>query len=244
MAAFIASPLHAQTIITDPAGDASGHPDVIAISGGYTRSNLYLTATFRSGSLNRTNLGFMFGLDTDLHPNTGVKPPASFPLGAEFSIFFVSASDTNNATVTDIMKEQAVGTVPVKFASDSLSLTVPLALLHSTNGKMNFGFVCGPAGPNGSFEPFDMVPDKAYCGPLGGPTSLIPELQNERRDTNTIVSRPTAGSKNVLGASRSLAASNDWTVVTNTITTVDSENTIKDTDPPKNKILPLEKAAQ
>ena len=74
---FAALATHGQTILTDPVGDASGHHDAIAISGGFTRSNLYLTATFQPGSFDRNLFGFTFGLDTDQIPSSGVQvPPA------------------------------------------------------------------------------------------------------------------------------------------------------------------------
>jgi hypothetical protein len=62
-ALFIANTVKAETIINDPIGDSSIYADVISISGGFGRGNLYLTATFSNGSLNRANLGFIATAD-------------------------------------------------------------------------------------------------------------------------------------------------------------------------------------
>src|SRR5207253_115703 len=39
------------TIITDPVGDASGHADVVALSGAYSRTSLFLSAQFQPDTL-------------------------------------------------------------------------------------------------------------------------------------------------------------------------------------------------
>jgi opacity protein-like surface antigen len=59
------------TTITDPVGDASGHADVVALSGAYSQTSLFLSAQFQPGTLDPTNLAFFIGLDTDENPATG-----------------------------------------------------------------------------------------------------------------------------------------------------------------------------
>ena len=234
--------LNGQTVISDAVGDALGHADAIAISGGVARSNLYLTATFQNGTLNRTNLGFMFGLDTDRNPNTGTGPPASFPLGAEFTLFYASTLDTNSVTVSDNTNLLLAGLAPVTFGSNTLSLTLPLSMLRSSNGVMNFGFICGvPVGTNGSFQAFDTVPNTAAGGPLGGPTSVIPELRIAPQGTNRVIRWTTAVTNYVLQAATRLGHTNQWTAMTNAVRIVNTENTVVDTATNKMRFYRLKK---
>ena len=59
----------ATTISLDPV-DATIH-DILSVSAGFDSSYLYLNATFRTGTLDPSNLGFVFLLDTDRNVSTG-----------------------------------------------------------------------------------------------------------------------------------------------------------------------------
>ena len=167
--------------VFDPIGDASGTHDVIEINGGFTPSNVILSADFNTGTLNIENLGFIFGLDIDEDASTGLPSSfTSFPVGAEFSVFFHSQIDPVQATIFDLAPSQTtgsvpVGNVPVSFTPNALSLSVPFTLLGNDDGPMNFGFIVGDPTSATGFDPFDTVPDGANNGPLVGPITLVPE---------------------------------------------------------------------
>jgi hypothetical protein len=136
---------------------------------------LFLEATFRPGTFDPSNLGFLWGLDTDLILATGVQPgPAFFPLGADFTIFF---DYENNTTHAGVFKYSGgglfMGVVPVLFGANSLSFTVPLSFLDNDNGVALFGLAVGTPIDANSFSPTDYTPD--LPNRLGGPTTPVPE---------------------------------------------------------------------
>src|SRR2546425_9498263 len=104
-------PTFATTILLDPADAAI--QDILSISGGFDATTLFLKATFRSGTFDPGDLGFLFGLDTDLNVGTGVQPPTSFPLGSDFNVFGL-ASGGNPPAVASIIRIGVgfEGTVP------------------------------------------------------------------------------------------------------------------------------------
>jgi PEP-CTERM motif-containing protein len=158
----------ATTILLDPADAAI--QDILSVSGSFHATTLYLSATFRSGTFVPGNLGFLFGLDTDLNPLTGVQPPATFPLGSDFNVFGL-ASGGNPPSVASVIRIGVgfQGTVPVVFGTDAFSLAIPLALLGNDDGVANFGLAVGtPNSPSGF-----LLTDQT-SGPLSGPTTAVP----------------------------------------------------------------------
>jgi hypothetical protein len=159
-------PINATTIITDPSGDANPYiHDILSISGGFDSSNLYLEATFQPGTFNPSNLGFLWGLDTDLDSGTGGQ---GVVLGADFTIFFDWLKITTRALVVKHDGGITVGTVPVSFGSNSLSLTVPLSLLDNDDGVALFSLAVGTPVDADHFSITDSVL-------MGGPTTPVPE---------------------------------------------------------------------
>jgi hypothetical protein len=209
-------------VVNDPSGDASGHAHAVSISGRLASGNLFLTATFSNGSLNPTNLGFIFGFDTDQNPNTGVQPPASFPLGADYSTYFNSAADPNNAMTSGACPIS----VPVTFGSNTLSLSIPLSALGNDDGIMGFGLIVGV--PNGAmgFFPYDTVPNSASGGPLGGLTSPVPELKIRLNGGAVVVSWDARATNYVFESSPVLGTTAVWSGVTNNVTTAGGEASI------------------
>ncbi len=215
-------------LVTDPVGDATGHADAVSISARFARGNLFLTANFSEGSLNPTNVAFIFGFDVDQNPATGVPPPATFPLGAEASVYFNSAEGTGLATVGGYTAPAT--RVPVTFGSNSLSLVVPLSAFGPDDGVMGFGFIVGvPNGTNGFFA-FDTVPDSAMGGSLSGLTSPVPELKIRRNGPTNVVSWNACATDFVLQSTPTLSASAVWTNAINAVTVTGIEATIQDTD--------------
>lgn len=212
-------------VVNDPIGDASGHADAISISGRFSNGYLYLTANFKPGSLNSANLGFTFGLDLDRNTATGVQPPASFPLGADATVSFNSASNPTDAwLVTDMLFQR----LKVLFGPNSLSLIIPLSSLGSY-GVMGFGFIVGV--PNGTqdFVPYDTVPNSAWNGPLSDLTSPVPELKIRRDGSTNIVSWDARATDYFLQSATTLTPVAVWTDATNGVIITDGEAAIQDT---------------
>jgi hypothetical protein len=93
---------------------------------------------------------------------------------------------------------------------------------------MAFGFIAGVPTSTESFTPFDVVPDSAQGGPLGGPTSVIPELNIRQVAGSVVVRWPVAATNYVLEATTSLSVAGSWGAVTNTAAVVDGEYTVTD----------------
>jgi hypothetical protein len=213
-------------VVTDPVGDASGFPDAVSISGRFWHGNLFLSATFKEGTMNRTNLGFMFGFDVDRNPNTGTQPPATFPLGAEGAVYFNAAANTNDAMLSSGPVFQRI---KVNFGSNTLSLVIPLSSLGSSDGVMGFGFVVGVPNGTNSFFAYDTVPDSAENGPLSGLTSPIPELKIRRAGTAEIVSWDARATNYIFESSTDASPNAVWSAVTNEITVSNGEASVTDT---------------
>ena len=159
---------------TDPTGDVTGTHDIERIEGAFDFTHLFLNATFETGTLDVGNLGFIFGLDIDEDASTGLQP-TSFPVGADFTVFFNALGDPNQAGVFNTSTLQTVGNVSVNFAPDAFSLSVPLSLLGDDDGRMNIGLVSGDPTDGTSFQALDTAPDNIRIGPLVGPTTFVPE---------------------------------------------------------------------
>ncbi len=176
----IAGPTLAATI-TDPVGDSTSQ-DIVSVTGVYDANALTLSATFDAGTLDPAALGFMFGLDTDQDPGTGVDCSGgaySFPCGAEWSLYFQVEYDPANAVLVDAVTAELYATIPVVFGTDTLSLTVPLDadpnLGLPDDGQLLFGMTVGDPVPGPAFVVRDIAPDSALDGALVGPTTLVPE---------------------------------------------------------------------
>lgn len=177
--ALIASSASATTTVSDPAGDAGGGPDILSISAGFSSTTLFLSATFAPGTLDPNNLGFNFGLDTDLDPGTGwACPPNAFPCGAEWEMHYDSLTAVGTARLDDFTSFFA--TIPVTFGPNSFSMEVPLNADPNIglpdDGEVLFGLVTGNPDPStGEFGGDDFAWDAADEGPLAGPSTPVPE---------------------------------------------------------------------
>lgn len=182
------------TTLVDPTGDSSSH-DATSATGVYNAMRWTLSATFDPGTLNASDLGFAFGLDVDEDPTTGVPDVGSggenivFPIGGEIYVFYHVDPDPTHARVylwvPALGENRLAATVPVPFGVDASEVKVPLSLsadlgggrshVASDDGLALFGLVVGDPNDSGGFTARDFVPDGADDGPLGGPTSRVPE---------------------------------------------------------------------
>lgn len=170
----------ATTIVSDPSFDSIAR-DFTQISGSYDDQNVYFTAGFRQGTLQRDGLGFAFYLNTDLNSATG-----SGGIGIDYSIFYhqPTGATVTRAFVTNTANGAETGRATIYFAADFLSVAVPLAWLGNDDGEMLFTAMVGTAVfnyPNYPaldprrrvINPEDWAPDPART--WAGPTTPVPE---------------------------------------------------------------------
>ena len=166
----------ATTIVSDPSLDSTAR-DFTQITGSYDDQNVYFTASFRQGTLQRNSLGFAFYVNTDMNSATG-----SGGIGIDYSIFYHQPINTtvNFAFVTNTATGVETGRANIDFAADFLSVAVPLAWLGNDDGIMQFTAMVGTAffdystGPRRRLiTPEDWVPDPART--WAGPTTPVPE---------------------------------------------------------------------
>lgn len=143
----------AQTLLPDPEGDVlfiSGPlppgspipPDVVAVTAGFTSSELVVTVAFAPGTLEPAELGlfFVLALDTDLDAGTG----SNFIPGADKLLLFATGLGLVNVCDELVPFPSCSGTLPVAVAPGLLSLTVPIgAPILPDGGEVRFGFVAG-----------------------------------------------------------------------------------------------------
>ncbi|MGZ6237376.1 MAG: hypothetical protein ACXWMJ_08680, partial [Syntrophales bacterium] len=100
--------ISAQYIITDSYGDASTN-DILSISGGFNGTNLLLGANFRPGTFNSNNLGFAWGLDTNLDGLT------------DYETYFNSLRNPAQMLLQKIIRPNVwnIAYIPVSFGANS-----------------------------------------------------------------------------------------------------------------------------
>lgn len=158
LTALLSPSAQATTVLEDPVGDVYLYgtppaglvlPDLIAISGGYTDTELILTASFAPGTLSPgvTSTLFSFGLDLDLNEWTGTD----FIRGAEQHVMFHTSLDyAFVCSKVLVFPPQCGGQIPVFRDTDFLSVTLSLGPDGlDDDGIARFGFVAGMLGANG-----------------------------------------------------------------------------------------------
>ena len=141
----------------------------------YDANYVYLSATFQAGSLNQADLGFVFFLDVDQDPLTGLRDEG-FPYGVDYWVYFSTAVNRSEASVLLMSPYSQAGTVPISFGTDSLSARVPLVFLNDDDGIMNFGFAVGEPDLQSGVVISDFAPDVDVPGmALTATTTPVPE---------------------------------------------------------------------
>ena len=156
--ALLSPVAQATTVLEDPIGDVYLYgtppaglvlPDLIEISGGYTDTELILTARFAPGTLSPgiTNTFFSFGLDLDLNELTGTD----FIRGAEQHVMFHASLDYAFLCSRVLVFPPECGDeIPVLLDTDFLSVRLSLGADGlNDDGVARFGFVAGMLGPGG-----------------------------------------------------------------------------------------------
>ena len=151
----------ADTVMADPVGDTFGtgpvEHDITGVSAVFNNSFLTFTVNFAgavfapSAHNERSVYGFI-DIDTDRNPATGAAPwvnvlgPAGAPavsLGDEYWLdLFSEEVQPGRVDVVD-QTSAVVGTAPITYGANTLSVNVPLSLLGNSNGLVNYGVIVG-----------------------------------------------------------------------------------------------------
>lgn len=165
--------------VLDPPGDtfetflSQGRvpPDVVRMTaereaGAVRLAVEFLNPVVGTGNLFDPNVAVGFiDLDTDQDLNTGILPftdvfrrtqPGSTGMGTDFFVSLFGTGD-GNAELFDASTFLFLGNVPVAFEGNTLSLSIPLALLGNDDGDLDFSAVFGTFP-----EPTDVVPNDAH----------------------------------------------------------------------------------
>ena len=188
-------------IFTDPKGDNVGALDIATVNATPLGSNLVFQVTFfgpiTDPSVVNGDVNNLFGfidIDSDKNTATPNPPPGllgqrgvdGFPnLGVDFYVSFQSLlsplQPPGTVDVVDATTGLAVGTAPIVFTSNAVTVTVPLNLLLSSTGLVNYGVIAvdgSPAvsdlAPNPPLIAFDVLPVVGSVGvPEPGSAALL-----------------------------------------------------------------------
>jgi hypothetical protein len=141
------STLHSE--VTDPSGDAAPDPSVAVspdLTGGtvdVSAGNITFTVRFGPGTLDRSTSRLTVELDTDRNTSTGIRTDG---LGVEYAIDMwpptaqagiLKAMPGASCAALDPCYVPA-GTAPLSVVGDSMAVSIPLSLLGTADGRLNF----------------------------------------------------------------------------------------------------------
>jgi uncharacterized protein (TIGR03437 family) len=164
--------------VVDPVGDSSltgtppntVPPDIIAGSATVIGNTLRFRVRFAPGTFDQSTTLVTIPLDTDQNPATGspgVNNDGSIDrtlIGADYMIQMGGQLFGNTATVLRYSGQPntyvKVGTAPVVYFSNGMDTTVPLSLIGSAAGLLNFKIVSSlQTGPGSSSGIADIMPN-------------------------------------------------------------------------------------
>lgn len=159
--------------VSDPSGDALSDPsvpispDLVHGTVDTSAGNITLTIQFAPRSFDPSTSRLTIDLDTDQNPSTGIR--AVNGLGVEYAldmwaptsqVNILKAVPTGACTTTDPCYVQ-VGVAPLSIAADGMTATLPLSMLGSADGRLNFRVFtyASRAGAGGTTTTSDVMPD-------------------------------------------------------------------------------------
>jgi hypothetical protein len=140
------STLHAE--VADPSGDAVtspgglNTPDLVHATLDVSNASVTVTIQFASGTFDRQSARLTIELDTDQNPATGIVAAG---LGIDYLLDEWAL--TNQTRVQQAMPAACAaggscyadtGAVALSFGPDSMTATVPLAMLGNASGRLNY----------------------------------------------------------------------------------------------------------
>jgi hypothetical protein len=168
-----------QATLLDPVGDTFGmdalQMDITSVDAIYDAGTLRFIVTCAgsispaSAGLSNSIKGFV-DLDTDRNSLTGEAsfvstygPSPAPDLGDEFYVdLFTESIHPGEVDVFDAVTGTVVGTIPVDFGSNSLSLIIPLSLLGGDDGLVNYAVIAGTLTEATDEAPDGMIPGTSH----------------------------------------------------------------------------------
>lgn len=170
----------AKAMVGDPTGDTFGsgatQADITELSANIVDNTLVIGITF-DGTISEPDSGQpnaidgLVDIDTDQDGSTGLVPFVDLAtgnpttgMGDEFhiDIFDYDGDDSTVSLVDDVANPGATMRVPISFTANSLTVTIPLALLDD-DGALNIAAVMGSIA-----EPTDVAPNTGSLATEGG----------------------------------------------------------------------------
>lgn len=149
-------------IISDPAGDAVGSVDIIAVHGGSDGSVLAQMALDFTGDTPMGEVGGYVFLDVDQDPSTGLPAEAIFGLptqdvGMEYVVVLFSIHDPEPVVyIVDVETFDAFA-APASIDGQRVTFDIPLETIGGDDGYINTAMVVGDF-----FQPTDWAPDEGH----------------------------------------------------------------------------------
>lgn len=187
-ACCFATEARADAIVTDPLGDTFGtgavQHDITSVNAVFTSTTLTFTVNF-SGAVSaasannaRSVTGFI-DIDADRNAATGARPltgllaPGIEPdLGVEYGIDLGFESALPGfVAVYNAVTFATVGVAPVTFSTNTLSVSVPLALLGG-NALVNYAVIVGTSSEATDRAPNGRIPATSAAA-VPEPTTLL-----------------------------------------------------------------------
>ena len=140
--------LHAE--VGDPAGDALPDasdrvsPDLVRGTVDVSAGTITFTFQFAPGTLDPSTARLTLDLDVDQNPSTGIRTADG--LGVEYAVDMrgnasqasvLKAVSTGTCTATDACYLPQ-GMAPLSVLADRMTVTIPLALIGSADGRLNY----------------------------------------------------------------------------------------------------------
>jgi hypothetical protein len=156
--------------VTDPSGDVQPDsrvpivPDLIGATADVASGNITFVVQLASRTLDRATTRVSILLDTDRDGSTGIRQGDE--IGADYSLDLAAATGQAAITKADPVGCAArqscftpVGSTAITFGTDSMQVTVALASLGGSDGRLNFQMNSYAIVSSGTTVVFDFMPD-------------------------------------------------------------------------------------
>jgi hypothetical protein len=166
------SPLAPRGEVSDPAGDSPADPrvpvssDLVHATAEVAAGTVTFVVQLAPGTLDRQATRVVILLDTDQRASTGIRQTDG--MGADYALELVSSqASISKANLAGCAARQgcydAIGTAPITALPDGMQVTVSLASLGNTDGRMTFKlhtYVTIDTGQTLTPIIFDSMPDE------------------------------------------------------------------------------------
>ena len=225
-------------VMLDPIGDVRDpssplQNDIVSSSATFDRESLTFTVSFAEkifppSSTSERRLRGVIEIDTDQNPRTGRLPMVyvvrapDINMGVDYRVNLFSESwhpgFVNVGTELPFDDDVVTGTVPIQFADNSFTVTVPLIMLGGDNGLVNYSLTIGV---------FDEMTDRLPNGAEPAVSVAVPELIAIDNCAGVTISRTGVPANNLFPVGETLITytatdvSGNLASVTQTVTVVD-----------------------